>query len=93
MEQLFREHWPTSAAQWLPHGRLPGPWELVVNPRARRHAGPAGRGRARPPGATATAQYDGARRAWREGFVAEAVDAFQRLPFRDSSGADHAGRA
>ncbi len=47
--------------------------------------------RARPPAATREAQYDGARRAWREGFVAEAVDAFCRQPFRDSSGSDHAG--
>ena len=37
------------------------------------------------------AQYDAARRAWREGFVAEAVDAFQRQPFQDSSGEAHAG--
>ena len=47
--------------------------------------------RARPPAATASRSIEAARRAWREGFVAEAVDAFQRRPFRDSSGADHAG--
>jgi gamma-glutamyltranspeptidase/glutathione hydrolase len=28
VEQLFREHWPTSAARWLP---LPRPWQLVTN--------------------------------------------------------------
>ena len=44
---------PPRRARWLPHGRLPRPWELVVNPRARRHAGTTGRGRARPPDATA----------------------------------------
>jgi gamma-glutamyltranspeptidase/glutathione hydrolase len=37
------------------------------------------------------AQYDGARRAWREGFVAEAIGSFQRRPFMDSSGEAHAG--
>src|SRR3954464_6474376 len=81
VEELFREHWPTSAARWLP---VPRPWQLVTNPE---HA--ATLERLGPPGgaagSTREAQYDGARRAWREGFVAEAIDAFSRLPFRDSS--------
>src|SRR4051794_8828126 len=90
MEQMFSEHWPTSAAQWLPGGRLPRAWELVVNTAyadvldrlvAAGHAA----------GANREAQYDGAREAWREGFVAEAVDAFQREPFLDSSREAHAG--
>ncbi|MGA8247662.1 MAG: gamma-glutamyltransferase, partial [Nocardioides sp.] len=42
-------------------------------------------------GADRAVQYDGARRAWREGFVAEAVVAFSRRAFRDSSERDHAG--
>jgi gamma-glutamyltranspeptidase/glutathione hydrolase len=37
------------------------------------------------------AQIDGARRAWSQGFVAEAVDRFQRVAHRDASGRDHAG--
>ena len=90
VEQLFREHWATSAARWLPHGRLPRPWELVVN---REHAATLERlvREGEAAGTDRAAQYEGARRAWREGFVAEAIDAFSRLPFRDSSGADHAG--
>jgi gamma-glutamyltranspeptidase/glutathione hydrolase len=90
VEQLFREHWTISAERWLPHGRLPRPWELVVN---REHATTLERlvAEGEAAGTGREAQYDGARRAWREGFVAEAVDAFSRLPFRDSSGADHAG--
>ena len=32
MEQLFTEHWPSSAARWIPDGRLPQPGELVKNP-------------------------------------------------------------
>jgi len=90
VEQLFREHWATSAARWLPHGRLPRPWELVSN---HEHAATLERlvAEGEAAGSDREAQYDGARRAWREGFVAEAVDAFSRLPFRDSSGADHAG--
>ena len=90
MEQMFTEHWPTSAAQWLPHGRPPRPWELVVNTAYadvldRLVAG------GESPGADRETQYDAARRAWREGFVAEAIDAFQRRPFQDSSGEAHAG--
>ena len=87
VEQLFREHWPTSAARWLP---LPRPWQLVTNPE---HATTLERlvAEGEAAGTDREAQYDGARRAWREGFVADAIDAFSRLPFRDSSGADHAG--
>jgi gamma-glutamyltranspeptidase/glutathione hydrolase len=90
MEQLFTDHWPTSAAHWIPQGRLPRPWQVVVNPayadvldRLVDTGEAAGRDR--------DAQYTAARRAWREGFVAEAVDAFQRQPFHDSSGEAHAG--
>jgi gamma-glutamyltranspeptidase/glutathione hydrolase len=90
VEELFREHWPTSAARWLSHGGPPRPWDSVTNPE---HAATLERliAEGEAAGSSREAQYDGARRAWREGFVAEAVDAFSRLPFRDSSGADHAG--
>ena len=46
---------------------------------------------ARPRGGGREAQIDAARRAWSQGFVAEAVDAFRRRPFRDSGGEAHAG--
>jgi len=87
VEQLFREHWTTSAARWLP---VPRPWELVTNPE---HAATLERlvAEGEAAGSSREAQYDGARRAWREGFVADAIDTFNRLPFRDSSGVDHAG--
>ena len=90
MEQMFTEHWPTSAAQWLLHGRVPGPWELVTNAA---YADVLDRlvATGESAGADREAQYAAARRAWREGFVAEAVDAFQRRPFLDSSGEAHAG--
>ena len=90
MEPLFRDHWPTSAARWLPAGRPPRPWENVVDPAyADVLARLVNEGEAA--GADRTSQFEAARRAWREGFVAEAIDAFQRRPFRDSSGSDHAG--
>jgi gamma-glutamyltranspeptidase/glutathione hydrolase len=90
MEQMFTEHWPTSVARWLPHGRLPRPWELVVNSA---YADVLDRlvAAGESAGSDRDAQYDAARRAWREGFVAEAVDAFQRQAFQDSSGEAHAG--
>jgi gamma-glutamyltranspeptidase/glutathione hydrolase len=90
MERLFTEEWPSSAALWVPGGRLPAPWQLVTNPvyadvldRLVAEGEAAGAGR--------DAQYDAARRAWSQGFVAEALDAFARQAFLDSSGERHAG--
>ncbi|HEX3785198.1 MAG TPA: gamma-glutamyltransferase [Pseudonocardiaceae bacterium] len=86
--ELFTEHWPTSAALWLPDGHavtgrasnpvLAGTWERLL-------------AEAESVGGNREAQLDAARRAWSEGFVAEAIDAFCRKAFRDDSGADHAG--
>jgi gamma-glutamyltranspeptidase/glutathione hydrolase len=42
-------------------------------------------------GADRETQVEAARRVWREGFVAEAVDRFGRRPLPDSSGQAHAG--
>ncbi len=69
----------------------PAPGEIFRNPayattlRAARRRGPRRRR------STARRRSTRARRAWSQGFVAEAVDAFSRQPFRDSSGAAHAG--
>jgi gamma-glutamyltranspeptidase / glutathione hydrolase len=87
---LFQEHWPTSAALWLPHGRPPVAGEVFANPAYGRTlerlvaAGEAA-------GSDRETQADGARREWAEGFVAEAIDRFCRQPYRDSSGEPHAG--
>lgn len=90
LQQQFVEDWPTSAALWLPGGAPPAPGRLFANPE---YATTLGRlvtaGEAS--GASRQAQIDGARRAWREGFVAEAIERFVRIPHRDSSGHDHAG--
>jgi gamma-glutamyltranspeptidase/glutathione hydrolase len=90
MERMFLDHWTTSADRWIPRGRLPRSWELVFNPA---YADVLERlvAEGESTGADRAAQYDAARRAWREGFVAEAIAAFSRRPFRDSSGRDHAG--
>ncbi|MBQ1028472.1 gamma-glutamyltransferase family protein [Micromonospora parva] len=90
VRSLFEEHWPTSAALWLRDGRPPAAGELVTNPayadtlRRLVEAGQAA-------GVDREAQIEAARRAWSTGFVAEAIDAFSRRPFQDSSGRPHAG--
>ncbi|GDY31142.1 gamma-glutamyltransferase family protein [Gandjariella thermophila] len=87
---LFRDHWPTSAELWLPGGAAPAGGSRFTNhvladtwERLLAEAEAAGPDRA--------AQLDAARRAWSQGFVADAVDKFCRRSFRDDSGRDHAG--
>ncbi|WP_295702332.1 gamma-glutamyltransferase family protein [Lapillicoccus sp.] len=90
VSDLFVEDWTTSADLWLDHGSAPTPGALFRNPvwadtleRLVREGEGAGTDRA--------AQVEAARRAWSQGFVAQAVDAFSRRPFRDSSGERHGG--
>ncbi len=85
---LFREHWPTSAALWLPGGRPPSPGDVLRNPAwatTLARLADAAQGPTRP------ARVDAVRTVWAEGFVAEAVEAFCRTPHRHASGTDHAG--
>ncbi|MGW0216831.1 gamma-glutamyltransferase family protein [Micromonospora chokoriensis] len=90
VRSLFEEHWPTSAALWLGGGRPPRAGEMLTNPayadtlRRLVQAGQAA-------GADRETQIEAARRAWSTGFVAEAIDAFSRRPFQDSSGRPNAG--
>ncbi|PRY45942.1 gamma-glutamyltransferase family protein [Umezawaea tangerina] len=87
---LFRDHWTTSAAQWMPGGRVPEPGTRFRNPKLADTwewllaAGEAA-------GGDREAQIEAARRAWSQGFVAAQVDEFCRGEFRDDSGRDHAG--
>jgi gamma-glutamyltranspeptidase/glutathione hydrolase len=90
VQQLFAEHWPTSAELWLPGGQVPKAGTLFRNPvladtweRLLREAESVGGER--------EAQIDAARKAWYQGFVAEEIEAFSRKPHRDDSGRDHAG--
>ncbi|GIF46282.1 gamma-glutamyltranspeptidase/glutathione hydrolase [Asanoa ferruginea] len=85
VRSLFEQHWPTSAELWL---RQRG--GLFTNPAygdtlARLVSASEADGLDREGG------IEAARHAWREGFVAEAIDRFSRRPFRDSSGEAHAG--
>jgi gamma-glutamyltranspeptidase/glutathione hydrolase len=88
VESLFRRHWPTSHALWMPEGRVPQPYDTVVNTtyaRTLRRLSAAGTG------GTRAARVHSARNAWRTGFVADAVAEFAAVPHRHSSGSDHAG--
>ncbi|MCK2245172.1 MULTISPECIES: gamma-glutamyltransferase family protein [unclassified Crossiella] len=87
VERLFREHWPTSAAQWLPAAR---PGARLRNPAL---ADTLERllAEAEAIGSDREAQIEAARRAWYQGFVAEEIDSFARQAFRDDSGRSHAG--
>jgi gamma-glutamyltranspeptidase/glutathione hydrolase len=89
VEQQFREHWPTSAAVYLPGGKVPMPGTMLSNPvladtyaRILREAEGGGR----------EAEIERARKVWSQGFVAEAVDRFCRTQeVMDSSGHRHRG--
>ncbi|MFD7063340.1 gamma-glutamyltransferase family protein [Streptomyces sp. NPDC059906] len=94
VEELFRTHWPTSYALWMPEGRVPAPYATLVNPvyaRTLRRLATAATAATAASGGTRTARIDAARRAWRTGFVAAAVAEFAAVPHRHSSGGDHAG--
>ena len=92
VEQLFRQHWPTSAAVYLPGGNVPRDRHAVhqharwPRPIARMLA--RGRERGRRP----RAQIERARKTWSQGFVAEAIDRFCRTQaVMDTSGTPHRG--
>ena len=88
---LFREHWPTSAAVYLPGGKVPEPGVMFMNhaladtyARILREAESAGGDR--------VAQIERARKIWSQGFVAEAIDKFCRTQkIMDVSGERHSG--
>lgn len=89
VRELFEQHWPDSARQWLPGGRLPEPGELVRN---EAWAATLDRLIAAGSGApTREARIRAASDAWSRGFVAEAIEAAVRTPSRHSSGVDAAG--
>ncbi len=90
VENLFREHWPTSAAVYLRDGKVPATGTLFTNPAIaetytrvlREAAGPGGREQ----------EIERARKVWSQGFVAEAIDRFCRTQeIMDTSGRRNGG--
>jgi gamma-glutamyltranspeptidase/glutathione hydrolase len=91
VEQLFRQHWPTSAATYLPDGKVPAAGTLFTNKvmaaTYRRILAEAKLGNG-----TREGQIERARKAWSQGFVAEAIDRFCRTQeIMDTSGERHRG--
>ncbi|WP_298253668.1 gamma-glutamyltransferase family protein [uncultured Arthrobacter sp.] len=87
--ELFTEHWPTSAALWMPDGVPPSEGDIIRNEAYARvldSLADAATG-----GGTRGERIDAARREWRTGLVATATAEFIRTPHRHSSGLDHAG--
>jgi gamma-glutamyltranspeptidase / glutathione hydrolase len=90
VENLFREHWPTSAALYLRDGKVPETGTLFTNPAIaetytrvlREAAGPGGREQ----------EIERARKVWSQGFVAAAIDRFCRTQeIMDTSGRRNRG--
>jgi gamma-glutamyltranspeptidase/glutathione hydrolase len=91
VEDLFRDHWPTSAAVYLPNGNAPSPGSMFANhtladtyDRILHEAADAGGDRVK--------QIERARQVWSQGFVAEAIDRFcHTQKVMDVTGAPHGG--
>src|SRR6476660_6822911 len=91
VQDLFREHWPTSAAVYLPGGRVPQTGTLFTNTtlaatysRVLKEAESVGGDR--------VAQIERARKVWSQGFVAAAIDKFCRTQAEmNTSGSPHKG--
>ncbi len=86
---LFEQEWRSSAAVFLPGGNVPRPGSLFARPAL----APTNERVCREAvGSTREARIDAARRAWYQGFVAEAVDRFCRdTDVLDVSGHRHRG--
>ena len=91
VEKHFRDHWPTSAAIYLPNGKPAETGKLFTNKtlaatytRVLKEAESAGADR--------VAQIEAARKVWSQGFVAQAINEFCRTQaVMDTSGAPHKG--
>jgi gamma-glutamyltranspeptidase / glutathione hydrolase len=89
--ELFRQHWPTSAAVYLPNDAVPPTGTLFVN---KTLAATYLRilSEAESTGGDRVTQIERARKSWSQGFVAEAIDRFCRTQeILDTSGKRHRG--
>src|SRR5487761_301427 len=82
LADVFRSDWPTSAAIYLPEGRVPDQGMVLRNPDLantyRRILSEAAAG-----GGSREHQIEAARRAWYHGFVAEEIEKFAARTYRD----------
>jgi gamma-glutamyltranspeptidase/glutathione hydrolase len=91
VQELFEDEWVSSAEVWLPRGDVPAPYSFHRVPElARTYARIVAEAEAA--GGDREKQIEAARRAWAQGFVAEAIDDFCRTTeAMDSSGRRHKG--
>jgi gamma-glutamyltranspeptidase/glutathione hydrolase len=91
VKDQFREHWPTSAAVYLPNGQVPVPGTIFTNPKFAETYERILR-EAHNGGGSRESEIERARKAWSQGFVAEAIDRFCRTQeVMDTSGRRHRG--
>ena len=91
MQDLFETEWQSSAAAFLPGGAVPPPGRLFRAP-ALADTFERLLGEAEAAGSNREAQIEAARRAFYEGFVAEAIDRFCReTEVLDTTGRRHRG--
>src|ERR1700752_4304415 len=91
VEQMFRKHWPTSAAVYLPNNAVPKPGTIFTNIKLSETYARILK-EAESAGADRIAQIEAARKAWSKGFVAEAIDKFCRTQeVMDVRGSPHKG--
>jgi gamma-glutamyltranspeptidase/glutathione hydrolase len=89
VRMLFEAEWPSSAAVFLPGGKVPAPESLFVRPAL---GATYARICKEAVGDSREARIDAARGAWYRGFVAEAVEKFFRsTDVLDVSGRRHRG--
>lgn len=89
VEKLFSEHWPSSAEQWMPGGKIPEDGATLTNPeyaQVLRELIEAGR-----TAGTREEQIDAARTTWKTGRVAQTAAEFVKTAHRHSDGGDYPG--
>lgn len=87
VQNLFTDHWPSSAEQWMPGGAVPEANDLLTN---KDYAGVLRELIAAGAGASSRReQVEAARREWRTGRVAQTSTEFLQTPHRHSDGGDY----
>jgi len=91
VQALFREQWTSSAAVWLPDGRVPAPGSMFRLPQVADTYERILR-TAQAESTTRTGVIDAALQAWYQGFVARDIDHFYRHEqVQDTSGGRNRG--
>lgn len=91
VRELFESQWRSSAAVWLPGGRVPRPLEIFANP-ALAKTYETIVSQAQRQGAGRIAEIEAALQAWYLGFVARAIDTYYtREKVRDTTGERNPG--